>query len=98
LIKKGTIEKDDKIHLLGCSLPNEFIHYQNIKQIESIDTSNPVMLALEGKSYGVWGYGEIGIDFKPLSNMNNSFDKNKLEIDLNLVKNNILTFKLMNKL
>ena len=43
--------KDIKFHLLGCSIPQEFGWYDNNPRIESIDTSNPVMAALEEVSY-----------------------------------------------
>ena len=43
--------KNTKFHLLGCSIPQEFGWYDNHPQIESIDTSNPVMAALEGILY-----------------------------------------------
>jgi len=56
----GTIKKDDRVHLLGCSLPQEFGWYENCSYIESIDTSNPIMAALEGI-----GYDEFGLLTKP---------------------------------
>ena len=43
--------KDIKFHLLGCSIPQEFGWYDNHPRIESIDTSNPVMAALDGIKY-----------------------------------------------
>jgi hypothetical protein len=48
MIDMGLIGNTDRIHLLGCSLPQEFLYYNDIKQIESIDTSNPVMAAFDG--------------------------------------------------
>lgn len=39
------------IHLLGILHPNELIELSKLKQVKSADTSNPVCLALEGKSY-----------------------------------------------
>ena len=43
--KKGIINKFDRIHLLGCNVPQEFSWYKDIPFIESIDTSNPVIQA-----------------------------------------------------
>ena len=47
----GVIKKNDRVHLLGCSLSQEFGWYENCSYIESIDTSNPIMAALEGIEY-----------------------------------------------
>jgi hypothetical protein len=38
-------------HLLGCSLAAEFKEYRDIKGIRSVDTSNPVVAALQGDIY-----------------------------------------------
>ena len=35
----GDIKQDDRIHLLGCAVPQEFGWYKDINCIESIDTS-----------------------------------------------------------
>lgn len=89
----GTIKRNDKIHLLGCSLPQEFGWYGNCSYIESIDTSNPIMAALEGIKYD-----EVGLDFKPKANMNNYFDVDPKNVDLNLVLYNVKMFKKINEL
>jgi len=39
------------LHLLGCSLPQEFKAYKGMKEIVSIDTSNPVIHGLFKKDY-----------------------------------------------
>jgi len=89
----GTIKKDDKVHLLGCSLPQEFGWYKNCSYIESIDTSNPVMAALEGIEYK-----ENGLKSKPKANMNNYFNIDIKNINLKLILNNVETFKKINEL
>lgn len=38
-------------HLLGCSLASEFKAYRHDKSIRSLDTSNPIVAALEGVRY-----------------------------------------------
>lgn len=38
-------------HLLGCSLADEFKHYRGVRGIRSLDTSNPVVAALNGERY-----------------------------------------------
>ena len=75
--------KDIKFHLLGCSIPQEFGWYDNNPRIESIDTSNPIMAALEG----VW-YNDNGLNTKPKANMNDYFDIDFSKIDyLNVIHN-----------
>lgn len=73
MIDMGIICKTDEIHLLGCSLPQEFLYYKDIKQIKSIDTSNPVMAAFDGTTYKYWG-----LDSKPRTKIdevvNSDFD------------------------
>lgn len=55
LLYRGVIDTNRKHHLLGCHLPQEFKAYKGMNWIESIDTSNPVMAALEEKKYSVNG-------------------------------------------
>ena len=85
--------KDVKFHLLGCSIPQEFGWYDNNPRIESIDTSNPVMAALEG----VW-YNKSGLNVKPKANMNDHFDIDFLKLDYLNVINNIRKFREINNL
>ena len=49
------IRKTDRIHLLGCNIPQEFSWYKDMPFIESIDTSNPVIHGLAGVKYEDWG-------------------------------------------
>ena len=51
MYKDNVIEKDHRIHLLGCALPQEFGYYADFPFIESIDTSNPIIHGLEGVKY-----------------------------------------------
>jgi len=75
--------KDIKFHLLGCAIPQEFSWYDNNLRIESIDTSNPVMAALEG----TW-YDDNGLNIKPKANMNDYFDIDFKKVDyLNVIHN-----------
>jgi hypothetical protein len=41
LYNQGALNPNDRVHLLGCSVPQEFGWYKGINCIESIDTSNP---------------------------------------------------------
>ena len=68
LYKTKIISQNDRIHLLGCAVPQEFGWYKGYECIESIDTSNPVMAALEG----TW-YEDHGLNSKPKANMNDYY-------------------------
>ena len=89
----GVIKKNDRVHLLGCSLPQEFGWYENCSYIESIDTSNPIMAALEGIEYE-----EFGLNHKPKANMNDHFHIDIKNVNLKLVFHNVETFKKINEL
>ena len=99
LHKAKAINDKDRIHLLGCSLPQEFIYYDGIPFIESLDTSNPVMAALEGIEYK-----DYGLLSKPTLNMNmvmewENFEKTEYAIDkINLIEINVNKFKKINNL
>jgi hypothetical protein len=60
LYKEGIIKDTDNVHLLGCAIPQEFVHYKDMPFITTIDTSNPVMAAIEGITYEPYG-----LDQKP---------------------------------
>jgi hypothetical protein len=85
--------KDIKFHLLGCSIPQEFGWYDNNPRIESIDTSNPVMAALEG----TW-YNDNGLNTKPKANMNDYFDIDFSKLDYLNVVHNTSKFRIINNL
>ena len=85
--------KDTKFHLLGCSIPQEFGWYDDHPQIESIDTSNPVMAALEGIAYN-----ERGLNTKPKANMNDHFDMDFKNISYELIIQNTYLFRKINGL
>jgi hypothetical protein len=93
LLNQGIISNTDSIHLLGCALPQEFLVYQNLPFISSIDTSNPVMATLDGTKYETYGLLD-----KPKSCMNDNFLINKENIDLDLLHTNLSTFRSINGL
>jgi len=88
----GVIHKNDKIHLLGCSVPQEFGWYGPYPNIETVDTSNPIMAALDGV-----GYSLSGLDKKPKSTMNDNF-YTKSKISITLVDYNTAQFKNINNI
>ena len=54
----GLINKSDRVHLLGCNIPQEFSWYKDMPFIQTIDTSNPVIHGLSGIKYNDWGLEE----------------------------------------
>ena len=82
---------DINFHLLGCSVPQEFSWYDNNSRIESIDTSNPIMAALEGVTYK-----ENGLNKKPKANMNDHFDMDFKDVDYLMVLHNTTLFREIN--
>ena len=93
LYRTKVISATDRIHLLGCSVPQEFGWYVDMPFIESIDTSNPIMAALEGTAYGFHGLTE-----KPKLNMNQAQTCPFDEINLDLINHNVDSFRLINNL
>lgn len=93
LYKTKVIHDNDRVHLLGCAVPQEFGWYRGFKFIESIDTSNPVMAALEG----TW-YTTAGLDSKPKANMNDYFYMLSDQVDYDILINNIYKFREINDL
>ena len=83
--------KNIKFHLLGCSIPQEFGWYDNHLQIETIDTSNPVMAALEGELYN-----ERGLNKKPRANMNDHFNIKFEDVDYYGILHNTTLFREIN--
>jgi len=55
MYENGLITDSDRVHLLGCALPQEFGYYADFPFIESIDTSNPIIHGLQGVKYNSLG-------------------------------------------
>ena len=70
LVQSGAIRKTYYHHLLGCSLPQEFMSYDDWKFIKSVDTSNPILVGAEGKRYS-----DSGITWKPKEKLEHYFEK-----------------------
>jgi len=70
LVETDTIVKSVYHHLLGCSLPQEFMAYGDWKFIKSVDTSNPILVGAEGKRYE-----DKGLDWKPKDKLEHYFEK-----------------------
>ena len=93
LYKTKVISQNDRIHLLGCAVPQEFGWYKGYKCIESIDTSNPVMAALENIRYNA-----SGLDKKPKANMNDYFYMLDEQVNWDLLTDNLNRFRTINDL
>jgi hypothetical protein len=70
LVQSGAIRKTYYHHLLGCSLPQEFMSYGDWKFIKSVDTSNPILVGAEGKRYT-----DSGLTWKPKEKLEHYFEK-----------------------
>lgn len=57
-------------HLLGCSLPQEFMSYKDWSFIKSVDTSNPILVGAEGQRYT-----DSGLTWKPKEKLEHYFEK-----------------------
>ena len=93
LMKMGYLRQDDRVHLLGCAVPQEFGWYRGINCIESIDTSNPVMATLEDTRYTL-----AGLSSKPKANMNDYFYMLNDQVDWELLDSNLRLFREINDL
>lgn len=51
LLKDNIIDTNKPHHLLGCSLPQEFIAYKGMEWIDSVDTSNPIVHGINNIIY-----------------------------------------------
>jgi len=71
LVEKSIIRKTVYHHLLGCSLPQEFMAYKDWDFIKSVDTSNPILVGAEGERYS-----DNGILWKPKNKLEHYFEKN----------------------
>jgi len=87
LVANGIIKETYYHHLLGCSLPQEFMTYNNWKFIKSVDTSNPILVGAEGVRYT-----DSGITFKPKDKLEHYFEKN-LDSKIEDIKFNVQKFK-----
>jgi len=81
------------IHLLGCSLPVEFLYYQPklARYINSLDTSNPIIAGILEHKY----ISRIGLLDKPKQKMESFFDKNLESTQIDIILENINKFKIL---
>lgn len=87
LVEKDIIRKTVYHHLLGCSLPQEFMAYKDWNFIKSVDTSNPILVGAEGERYS-----DNGISWKPKHKLEHYFEMDLSE-RLDDIKFNVDKFK-----
>jgi len=95
LYNDDIISKHDRVHLLGCAVPQEFIYYKDMPFIETIDTSNPIMAGIERIKYNVWG-----LDEKPKTRIDDVMEMSSEDLNRkwSYIYNNIMDFKLINNI
>lgn len=76
------------LHLLGCSLPQEFKAYKGMKEIVSIDTSNPVVHGLYKQAYT-----EEGLNDKLSIKLIDLFYRNPDIVELATIEKNCTIFR-----
>lgn len=89
IMDKSVINKERKHHLLGTWCAHEFNFYREYDWVYSVDTSNPVMAALDGCRY----IPNIGVTEKPKLKFDDVIDFSIGQIDVDLVKYNIEKFE-----
>jgi hypothetical protein len=87
LVETNTINKSVYHHLLGCSLPQEFMSYKDWPFIQSVDTSNPILVGAEGERYG-----DNGLSWKPKEKLEFYLEQD-LEGKIEDIKFNVQKFK-----
>lgn len=75
-------------HLLGTWQANEFSNYRHYQWVYSLDTSNPVMAAIDGSRYT-----DIGLFQKPKANFDSAYHLTERDIDMGLLYYNVETFR-----
>jgi hypothetical protein len=91
LIQEGHWCWDKPHHLLGCSLAREFRWYvdNNVYNIKSVDTSNPVVAAMHDLKYN----DEYGLDEKPSTLLADMIEHDITDDEHELVMYNTSMFK-----
>lgn len=80
-------------HLLGCTLPQEFAFYEGVDEIESIDTSNPVVAGM----YDI-KYSDHGLDDKLIHKLAELMESPVTDEHWNNIEYNIKMFRKINRI
>ena len=82
------IDRNRRHHLLGTWQANEFRNYRDYWWIYSIDTSNPIMAAIDGDDYT-----NIGLFHKPKATFDSVYDLTERDINMERLYNNVKKFR-----
>jgi len=85
--RQGHISDNHYIHLLGASLPQEFIYYRDMEWINSVDTSSPIINGALNIPYE-----EYGLLTKPKNKIEEFFE-DSLDEQIGNITFNINKFK-----
>lgn len=86
--KRRIIDRSRRHHLLGTWQAQEFANYRKYDWVYSIDTSNPIMAAIDGERYN-----NMGLFHKPKSTFDSVYDLTESDIDMHLLYDNVETFR-----
>lgn len=91
LVKDGVLNTKRKHHLLGSSLPLEFIllRLANYNWIYSLDTSNPIVHAIKSTKY----IENFGLTNKESQKLHTLIKYPSTEIDMNILYHNLVEFR-----
>lgn len=94
MLHKLGVWVDKPHHLLGASLPQEFLYYNknNIDNIETIDTSNPIVAGMKGISYDPL----IGMIIKPAEKLADLINQAVTPEQYSIIEKNTYLFKKIN--
>jgi len=86
----GVWKHNKPVHLLGCSLPQEFAHYRHpsFNNIRSVDTSNPIMAGIKNMKYS----NEMGLNRKPVGLLADHLHTSITEDQRELITYNVKCF------
>jgi hypothetical protein len=84
---------DVYVHLLGASLPQEFMYYDGYDFLKSVDTSNPILVGANKETYKDFG----SLLTKPKDKMEKFFEQDMMP-NVNYIDSNVKAFrKIINK-
>jgi hypothetical protein len=83
----SVVTDDVYFHLLGASLPQEFMYYEGYDFIKSIDTSNPILVGANKETYD-----KFGMLTKPKDKMEVYFEQDMIPC-INQISENVDEFR-----
>lgn len=86
--RRHIIDKNRWHHLLGTWQASEFSYYRKYNWVYSLDTSNPIMAAIDGTRYT-----DMGLFQKPKATFDLAYQLTESDIDMQLLYHNVKTFR-----